>query len=75
MHVIEPGCATYYVDDVVFTDDPHLTPRHVEQMSAGRGGRGVVTPIKRKGVWHVERDIVLGRNVPGYRACTPGRAS
>ncbi len=24
MHVIEPGCCTYYIDDIVFEDDPRL---------------------------------------------------
>jgi protocatechuate 3,4-dioxygenase beta subunit len=69
MHVIEPGCSTYYIDDVVFTDDPKLTPAQRRQLDTGRGGSGVATPAKRDGTWHVARDIHLGRNVPGHRAC------
>jgi len=70
LHVIEPGCCTYYVDDVIFTDDPRLTPAHREEMSRGRGGSGVVTPSRTEdGVWIVRRDIVLGEAIPGH----PGR--
>lgn len=66
VHVIEPGRATYYIDDVVFSDDPKLTPRQIQQVSRGRGGLGVVTPERREGVWMVHRDIVLGKDIPGY---------
>ncbi len=66
MHVIEPGRATYYIDDVVFSDDPKLTPRQIHKVSRGRGGLGIVTPERREGVWQVRRDIVLGQDIPGY---------
>lgn len=73
MHVIERGCATYYLDDVMFTDDPLLTPAARARFSNGRGGSGVVTPVLRDGRWQVTRDIRLGLGVPGYRACAPPR--
>lgn len=66
MHVIEPGRATYYLDDVVFRDDPKLTARQIRALSGGRGGNSIATPERRDGVWRVRRDIVLGQNVPGY---------
>lgn len=67
MHVIEPGRCTYYIDDIVFTDDPRLTQDRIDQYTHGRGGSGVVTPRRdRSGVWLVERDIVLGEGVPDY---------
>lgn len=66
MHVIEPGRATYYIDDAMFRDDPKLTPRQARHLSNGRGGVGIVTPERRDGQWIVRRDIVLGLNVPGY---------
>lgn len=66
MHVVEPGCCTYYLDDVEFRDDPLL--RRAE--GRGRGGQGIVTPARDgQGRWRVERDVVLGENVPGH----PGR--
>lgn len=71
MHVIEPGCATYYLDDVMFHDDPRLTPRFIAQLDVGRGGSGIVAPIMRDGVWHVRRDIILGYRIPDYPRCQP----
>lgn len=66
MHVIEPGVGTYYIDDIVFTDDPLLTRKYVEQQS-GRGGDGVAEPVRdASGTWRVTRDVVLGKNIPGY---------
>ena len=70
MHVIEPGCATYYIDEVVFTDDPLLTPAAREHHQADRGGSGITTPKRQQsGGWQVTRDIRLGLNIPGYPGC------
>lgn len=69
LQVIEPGCATYYVDDVMFRDDPRVTPAIARASAEGRGGSGLVRPERVDGVWRVQRDIVLGRNVPDYRDC------
>ncbi len=66
MHAIEPGRATYYIDDVLFRDDPKLTAQQVRELSQGRGGSGVTVPTESNGTWLVRRDIVLGLNIPGY---------
>lgn len=67
MHVLEPGSCTYYIDDVMFTDDSRLTPDKRAKLTLGRGGNGVVSPRKdREGSWVVRRDIVLGRAIPDY---------
>lgn len=67
MHVIEPGKGTYYIDDVIFDDDPLLTAGHRQRMRRGRGGYGDSRPQRdAQGVWHVRRDVVLGKNIPGY---------
>lgn len=68
-HVLEPGCATYYIDDIMFTDDPKLTAKQIRRIAKDRGGNGISTPLEKDGVWHVSRDIHLGRNIPGYREC------
>jgi hypothetical protein len=75
MHVIEPGCATYYIDEIVFTDDELLTPGAREQQGGARGGSGISSPVRdgANGSWRVVRDIRLGLNIPGYPACG-GRA-
>jgi protocatechuate 3,4-dioxygenase beta subunit len=73
MHVIERGCATYYIDELVFTNDPKLTPEVMERVSEGRGGKAITTPRRKTpdAPWQVVRDIQLGKGVPGYPGC-PG---
>ncbi len=67
MHVIEAGRCTYYIDDILFEDDPRLTKEKREALILGRGGSGLVTPQgDSTGVWVVRRDIHLGKNIPGY---------
>ena len=71
MHVVERGCATYALDEMVFTDDPKLTPEMLEAVSHGFGGNAVVTPKRPSGGkgWRAVRDIHLGQNIPGYPGC------
>jgi len=73
MHVIERGCATYYIDEIVYTDDPLLTPTERARHDGGRGGGGVTTPERdtASGAWKVVRDIRLGADIPGYTKCPP----
>lgn len=67
MHVIEPGRGTYWIDDLVFTDDPRLTDAQRRSHAYGRGGSGVAAPVRTpEGRWRVQRDIVLGEAIPGY---------
>ena len=66
MHVIEPRIGTYYIDNIVFDDDPDLSRELRKRSENGRAGSGVTYPTKRDGVWHIRRDIVLGKNIPGY---------
>lgn len=75
MHVIERGCASYYIDDVVFTDDPLLTPEQRRRHAHNRAGNGIATPTRNNGHWQVTRDIRLGLNIPGYPDCGAGRAA
>ncbi|HET9483556.1 MAG TPA: hypothetical protein VFO79_06335 [Xanthomonadales bacterium] len=65
VHVLEPGRGTYYLDDVVFGDDPLLTPERRARM-AGRGGSGIVAPRREGASWRARRDIVLGAGIPGH---------
>lgn len=71
LYVIELGCALYYIDDVLFRDDPNLTPRVARKADQGRGGSGIVTPRRIGSGWVAQRDIMLGRDIPGYPSCTP----
>jgi protocatechuate 3,4-dioxygenase beta subunit len=69
MHVVEPGRCHYFIDDVVFTDDPRLTAEQRKQHERGRGGLGVVTPKRDKGTWLARRDITLGAGISDYDRC------
>lgn len=69
LHVIEPGCATYYIDDIMFRDDPRLTPAQILRIARNRGGNGISMPVSNHGIWYVTRNIVLGAGIPGYRGC------
>ncbi len=63
--VKEPGKNEYYLDDFVFEDDPLL--RNKERSSfRNRGGSGLMYPVQKNGMLHIERDIVLGLNIPDY---------
>lgn len=69
MHVIEPGRCTYYLDDLVFDDDPLLTGRHRRAPAHARGGSGIVSPRWDGERWQVRRDLQLGLNVHEYVHC------
>lgn len=69
IHVIEPGKCHYYIDDIVFTDDPMLTPAQRKAHERGRGGTGVATPAREKQTWRVRRDITLGAGISDYDRC------
>jgi protocatechuate 3,4-dioxygenase beta subunit len=63
--VKEPGKIAYYLDDFVFEDDPILTSEKKAKLS-NRGGSGIVKPILSNGIWLIERDLILGLNIPDY---------
>ena len=69
MHVIERARCTYYIDDIMFKDDPRLTDESVRKLALRRGGSGLARPLLHKGIWYIKRDIVLGENIPGYSGC------
>lgn len=61
----EPELPEYYIDDFVFDDDPLLTARKRLNLE-NRGGSGVLRVVRTDGLLVGERDIVLGRNIPGH---------
>ncbi|MEP1088894.1 MAG: intradiol ring-cleavage dioxygenase [Algoriphagus sp.] len=63
--VKEPGKTAYYMDDYVFADDPILTLEKRAKLP-NRGGSGIVKPKLENGVWLIERDLILGLNIPDY---------
>lgn len=70
MQILEPGRCSYYIDDLLFADDPLLTPaRRSQALLHPRAGRGLQHAIENAGVWQIERDVVLGQNVAAYPQC------
>ena len=61
----EPHKNEYYIDDVVFEDDPLLTKKAKVELR-NRGGSGVVTIHLQDEMQVVKRDIILGLNIPDY---------
>jgi protocatechuate 3,4-dioxygenase, beta subunit len=56
-----PGGAERWIDDVVFSDDPRVTPEWLARQQ-NRGGPGLTHPTRdAHGVLHVRRDILLDR--------------
>lgn len=69
IHIIvkEPGFNEYYIDDFLFSDDPLLTEERKKKLP-NRGGSGIVTLKAVGNMYKGQRDIVLGKNIPGYPA-------
>ncbi|WP_127127829.1 intradiol ring-cleavage dioxygenase [Pseudoflavitalea rhizosphaerae] len=55
----------YYIDEYLFADDPLLTQSKRENLE-NRAGSGIVKPRVVNGMLIVERDIILGKNIPDY---------
>ena len=65
MIVKEPNINEYYIDDILFDDDPLLTNSKRDNL-ANRGGSGIVVPKIDGNIVLVERNITLGHNIPNY---------
>ncbi|MEJ8756409.1 intradiol ring-cleavage dioxygenase [Pontibacter sp. H259] len=66
MLVKEPGIKNeYYIDDIMFADDP-LLPKGTRDPSDTKGGNGVVKVTTKNGVQNATRDIILGLNIENY---------
>lgn len=63
--VKEPGKNEYYMDVFVFEDDPLLNESHRKRFG-NRGGSGLMKPVIKNDMLHIERDIILGLNIPNY---------
>jgi len=63
----EPGKTEYYIDEYLFDDDPILTKAFRDRQEQ-RGGTGIVVLKKNNDRLFCERNIYLGKNIPGYPA-------
>ena len=61
----------YYVDDLVFDDDPLLHRKTKRGFKAeNRGGSGVLRTGMKKNIQVAVHDIILGLNIPNYPSAT-----
>jgi len=65
MTVKESDRNEYYVDAIMFIDDPKLTTS-VKQDLKNRAGSGIVELKTEDGILMARRNIVLGLNIPNY---------
>ena len=63
--VKEPNKNEYYLDDYVFHDDPLLTQKKRDKFN-NRGGSGIMKPVMKDGILTIQRDLILGLNIPDY---------
>ena len=63
--VKEPSTNAYYIDEFIFNDDPLLEAQDRSRLE-DRGGSGIVFPKMENGLLTVQRDILLGKNIPDY---------
>lgn len=67
LFILEPvSKLPYYVDDLVFDDDPLLIPHTKKYPMENRGGSGVLRVLLDGKVQVAEHDIILGLNIPNY---------
>jgi protocatechuate 3,4-dioxygenase beta subunit len=63
--VKEPGYREYYIDDIMFADDPKFVKLDKQKLNK-RAGSGVVELVLENGILTARRDIILGLNIPNY---------
>lgn len=63
--VKEPDKNEYYLDSYFFADDPLLSPQLRGKLT-NRGGSGIMTLQEENGMLLVQRNIILGQNIPDY---------
>jgi protocatechuate 3,4-dioxygenase beta subunit len=61
----EPGKQEYWIDEFVFDNDPFLT-KEERSRCKNRGGSGILTTKPGGSLVKAERNIYLGKNIPGY---------
>ncbi|MBA4135521.1 MAG: intradiol ring-cleavage dioxygenase [Flavobacterium sp.] len=61
----EPKLNEYYIEDLLFEDDPHLTKVERQKLEQ-RGGNGIAKTSTVNNVQYARRDIILGKNIPDY---------
>jgi len=64
--ILEPNGRYYWLGSYHFAGDPLLTERETSPKSPRGGSTGLLSLRKEGNILVGERDIILGKNVPGY---------
>ncbi|MBI1341929.1 MAG: intradiol ring-cleavage dioxygenase [Terrimonas sp.] len=64
--ILEPNGKYYWIESYHFAGDPLLTEKEMNPEAPRGGSTGVLTLKKEDNTWVGRRDIMLGKNVPGY---------
>lgn len=64
--VLEPDCKFYWLGSYHFAGDQLLTDDEINPVSPRGGSSGLLNLIREGDLWVGTRDIILGKNVPGY---------
>lgn len=66
--ILEPDGRYYWLESIFFEGDPLLSKRTLPAPGEWRGGdTGILELQKGEEMATIQRDIVLGKNVPGYK--------
>jgi len=65
IYVKELNKTPYYIDNLIFRDDPTLKKEDLENLRK-RGGSGLISLKEENGILTGKRDIILGLNIPNY---------
>ncbi len=64
--ILQPDGKYYYINEYLFANDPRLTKDVVNEDFRG-GNSGVLELKLDDGISNAHRDIILGKNIPGYK--------
>lgn len=65
--ILEPNGKYYWLGSYLFEDDPNLSRRQLDQQNPRGGSNGILKLQKEGDLLVGKRDIILGRNVEGYK--------
>lgn len=65
--ILEPNGNYYWLGSYLFEDDPNLTRRQRNQQNPRGGHNGILSLKKQGDILVGKRDIILGKNVAGYK--------
>lgn len=64
--ILEPDGKYYWIDSYYFSDDPLLSEKDKQTSTVRGGGSGVLYLKEENNLLIGTRNIILGKNVPGY---------